>query len=164
MNTYGYVGGNPLEWIDPLGLWSISIDFYYGWGGAIVFGKNPDGSVFISPRGGYGLGGGISYDPNGTSPGYDCNKEYIDYYAGGAFGGLNVALGPLHAGLNGKIGVRTENGSSYDWYYDAGPSYGASWDGKWGLRLGGAVGLEAAAVENKKIIIANTENICKPCN
>ena len=36
--------------------------------------------------------------------------------------------------------------------------------GKWGLRLGGAVGLEAAAVENKKIIIANTENICKPCN
>ena len=98
---------NPINFIDPEGLWSISVEFYAKGGGGIVFGKNPDGDYFLSIRGGYGLGGGIAYDPKGTSPGWDpCIKqEGVPMFGIGGYGELSAGFGPFFAGVNANIGV-----------------------------------------------------------
>jgi YD repeat-containing protein len=65
-NVYPYVGNNPINWVDPWGLWSISFEAYEGPGGGFVFGKNPGGGYFLSFKYGYGIGGGVIYNPRGT--------------------------------------------------------------------------------------------------
>ncbi len=69
-NLYAYDRNEPINLRDPLGLWSITIGGYWGWGGSLTFGQNPNGTNFVSLGGGAGAGGGITYNPNGTSPGY----------------------------------------------------------------------------------------------
>ncbi len=141
INLFVYVGNNPVNFVDPLGLWSFSIEGYYGLGGGIVFGKNPGGGTFITWRFGYGIGGGVSFDPKGTSPGWDPCKAHGVLNAGlGAYGGANVGLGPFYGGYNVQAGVNAENPGSYQPYFTHGPSYGL--DAGLRLRFGGAVGGE----------------------
>ena len=89
-NLYGYVGNNPVNWVDPLGLWyvdiganipihpifgGVSIDLQIGPGGVMlvpgVYIGTPGGSVMIvtgdptsgfqsSISGGYGIGGSFT--------------------------------------------------------------------------------------------------------
>ncbi|MDR8305511.1 RHS repeat-associated core domain-containing protein, partial [Acinetobacter baumannii] len=40
VNTYTYVGNNPVNFIDPYGLWSLSIEGYYGVGGGASISYN----------------------------------------------------------------------------------------------------------------------------
>lgn len=35
MNTYAYARSNPVNFIDPYGLWTLSFDGYYGVGGGV---------------------------------------------------------------------------------------------------------------------------------
>ena len=140
--VYGIVvGNNPINRKDPLGLWSVSIGGYWGFGGGIVLGVNPDGGFFTSFRGGYGAGGGVSYNPRGTSPGYDpCQRNNGMNLSVGGFGEASVGLGPAYAGLSGGAGVNLAPGNNVTGYGDGGPEYGLDWG--WSLRGGAAGGVE----------------------
>jgi len=138
---YPYVLNNPLALTDSLGLWAISIAFYKGFGGGFVFGKNPGGDFFLSFRYGYGIGGGVSFDPRGTSPGWDpCEQHGLVNLGLGAYGGASMGFGPAFLGLSANAGVNFENpGGAYP-HYGAGVHYGLNWG--WSLRAGTAVGGE----------------------
>lgn len=68
INPYAYVNGNPLAYVDPTGLWSVTFGAYAGPGGQVTFG-NANGNGFMTARVGFGAGGGFSYNPAGGLPG-----------------------------------------------------------------------------------------------
>lgn len=157
MNTYSYGGGNPISFVDPWGLASFSIEGYWGWGGGPTIGKNPNGSTFVTGRVGYGFSGGLEFDPNGTSPGYDPCREGAfklgDYKSFGIFGEIGAALGPAFAEISPSTGVRFESRRTgrYGDFPNAGA--GIDFDHSWRLRFGGAVGLEGSIIQSNPTII-----------
>jgi hypothetical protein len=53
INSYAYVGGNPVSNTDPLGLWSVTFEGYNGVGGGITIGRDPNtGQPFMNMRAG----------------------------------------------------------------------------------------------------------------
>lgn len=108
INTYSYVGGNPISAIDPDGLASLTIGFYPGAGGQITIGQNPNGSGFVSLQFGFGIGGGASFNAVGTSPGYQA-CQCASWTAGyGLYAEAGVQGGPAKLAVEGNIG-RNEN-------------------------------------------------------
>ena len=110
LNTYAYVGGNPVRWVDPLGLWSFGIEGYAGFGGGVTFGQDAvTGQSFLNIRIGYGFGGGFNYDPFAKRPGSDpCDKSSGEGV--GLYGKAGGRIGPIKAGLGFNAGL--QNGSS----------------------------------------------------
>ena len=91
INLYGFVGNNPIMYIDPQGLWYVNIGFNLGWWSpGIVKG------VLIGP-------GGKTYSYNGwgwmTSPGFYITFSTSDpttgWCTGGGGGGLKFGTGGL---------------------------------------------------------------------
>jgi len=76
VNLYPYVGNNPARYIDPWGLWSVSIDLVPGIGAGFTLGKDPCENWFFSSRFQVGLGGGFTIDP-GSTPGPSGNTNAI---------------------------------------------------------------------------------------
>jgi RHS repeat-associated protein len=107
MNLYAYVLGDPVSLVDPLGLWSVSLSGFAGPGASFTFGQNPNGSGFVSLQFGFGLGGGVKYDPFGQQQGYSP-------YQGTAWGlGLGLyAQGDFNAGYI-YAGAFTNVGRNY---------------------------------------------------
>jgi len=70
INLYGYLGNEPLNSMDPLGLWKIEIRFsIQGTAFGITFGKDKDtGKKFFGLGVGVGAGYAASWDPNGKDP------------------------------------------------------------------------------------------------
>ncbi|MCP9496030.1 MAG: cysteine peptidase family C39 domain-containing protein [Pyrinomonadaceae bacterium MAG19_C2-C3] len=68
LNTYQYGGNNPINFIDPLGLRSISICLAFIDGGCITVGSD-SGGLFVEGIAGFGFAAGITYDPSGTFSG-----------------------------------------------------------------------------------------------
>jgi len=134
-------------------LWSFSIEGYFGLGGGLVVGENPDGSSFLTIKAGYGLGGGAQYDPNGKSPAYDCDSQYSDFASVGLFGNIGAAFGPVNGSLYAFGGYRVKD-SQFSPYLDSSASLGASFDDKWGLRFGAAAGIEVSIVDYTPVIIS----------
>jgi RHS repeat-associated protein len=106
LNLYGYVASDPLNFIDPLGLWSVTVSVYAGSGGSISVGTNPaTGAAFISGSVGVGLGGGVSFDPNGGGiPSGGSNNANSNYYSDAFLGiagdvGATLKIGSLNASI-----------------------------------------------------------------
>lgn len=112
-NPYAYVGGNPVNFTDPYGLWRLSLTAYvptpitgpFGPGGGILISGEDGKFTGISFRLGFGSGGGVTLDPAGQRPDPDAcsGSNSIGWF--GDFGG---ALGPIGAGVGIKGGA-TQN-------------------------------------------------------
>jgi hypothetical protein len=114
------VSGNPISGIDPDGLASITVGLFPGAGGQITVGQNPNGSGFMSLQFGFGIGGGFSFNPAGTSPGYQacqCGSWTAGY---GLYAEAGVQAGPAKLAIEGNIG-RNENSCGSTPYGDVKP-------------------------------------------
>ena len=62
-NLYAYVGNDPLNQIDPLGLWQVTISGGLEIGGAVTFGYN-SGQWNVGAWGGVGVGFAVRVNPS----------------------------------------------------------------------------------------------------
>lgn len=139
------MGGNPVRYTDPLGLWSVEVGGYFGGGGSLTFGRDPaSGGGFMSFKIGKGLGFGAAYDPLGGRAGgvaSQCNKGGV---GAGFFAEAGGNLGPL----SGKLEANW--GRNFMSWFSSSEGYGGiqpkgSIDTKWGIGLGAAAGIELTA-------------------
>jgi RHS repeat-associated protein len=139
INLYAYVGGNPVSYVDPYGLWRLpdfvtfQINLYVG---SVAGTFSRSGNSFIT------LGGLRAY-PNplsveaSVSAGYlntcDANAtpENVDKFLSGFSGGGAAA----YAGVGGGLLFSPGNGSATVFGFGAGTAYGSSSVGG-----GGAIG------------------------
>lgn len=116
-NAYLYTGSNPVNRIDPSGLWYIDLNLSLGWGVGLT------GGVLINPQGMWPyLGGGGMSPPGGLS---------ITWSPGDPCHGLNSGLqaGAL-IGFQRGYSVR-----SHDWFWEIGfmtPGYSLTGYYVWG--------------------------------
>jgi RHS repeat-associated protein len=71
INLYGYVQNNPVNFVDPYGLWFVDFNFTFGigagLGGTIGIQMGPSG-VYVYSGGGAGVGAGSSITVNSGDP------------------------------------------------------------------------------------------------
>ena len=149
LNTYAYVLNDPINLSDPLGLWSISFGGYAGPGGEISFGRDANtGQGFMNFRFGFGLGGGISWDPLGMRPGSSPAEACQGGGFGlGVFGDIGFNAGPLQAGLQNNLGRNYPvNGdpTHYGQFMSPSVSFGDSLGIKAGASAGGQITIYSA--------------------
>jgi|CXWL01.1.fsa_nt_gi RHS repeat-associated protein len=112
-NLYGYVVNDPVNAIDPLGLWAFSFEVYGGVGGGVAFGRDDStGQPFFALRYGYGYGGGFDYDPFGKRPGSN-SEDKSHGMSAGLYCKAGVRNGPFKGGLSANAGAETGANSNY---------------------------------------------------
>ena len=119
INTYAYVEGNPLSFVDANGLWAVSFGWALGPGFQMAFGKDDQtGRGYMDFKVGWGLGVTAKYDPNGglpaSNPADACRGgiSIRDFLQVGKF-----AAGPIDAtAFDAKVGYNLDitNGGRFD--------------------------------------------------
>ena len=129
LNTYGYVGANPLMGVDPLGLADIFVGVevdltgFWGWEGAVGIvidtDRGLDSGFFYSQGLGVGLnvGAGVtvgfaSTDIEGCAAGVDANMGPFSLYGGGSMGD-----GGFYVGGSVGVGVGASGNASETWTF-----------------------------------------------
>ena len=127
INLYAYVFGDPVSLVDPLGLWSVSMSAFAGPAGSFTFGQNPNGSGFASLQFGFGLGGGVKYDPFGQQQGYSSSQGTAWGLGLGLYAQGDFNAGYIYAGALTNVGRNfTACGSDP---YASGPTWRAGFRG-----------------------------------
>jgi uncharacterized protein RhaS with RHS repeats len=138
-STYAYVAGNPVSNIDPFGLWSFSFGGYVGIGTEITFGKD-NGRWFFTDRVGFGIGGGIGYDPDGGVPG---GVKGSGCGAGAVLSDSIQAaanLGPYKLGA--ELGAERNYATQTSNLYGSPPGFSAAGEGAADIHLGVSIGAQ----------------------
>ncbi|MCP4764751.1 MAG: hypothetical protein GY875_00610 [Gammaproteobacteria bacterium] len=104
-NLYGYSLNDPVNFIDPNGLFSFTASFFRGAGGSITVGR-ANGKNFVTVDVGVGLGVGGSINPAGDFPRPEDNEAPNGPEAiVGGFGKLGLQLGPFGFGGDSFSGL-----------------------------------------------------------
>lgn len=143
VNTYTYVGDNPISRIDPYGLWSFSFGAYLGFGGAITFGQDPTtGQFFYGGRLGVGAGIGGSIDPNGKRPGAGKDGDNCGHGTTlGVFNEANFTAGVIGGNITqADVGLDLDN-PGHGYLDPPAPSDHVSFN-RYGFSLGFSTGIE----------------------
>lgn len=86
LNLYLYAGNNPVNFVDPYGLWYIDINITGGFGGGVT------GGIMIGPEGIYpyegpvatspGIGGAIMWSSDNPTTGWNITAQVVGIIAG----------------------------------------------------------------------------------
>jgi hypothetical protein len=103
---YSYVGNNPIDRIDPLGLWQVSVEGGVFWGGQVTFGNNGGTGFFngqwnLGIHAGFGEGLAISLDPKNSG----CHSSGYDNDTSGGLLDGTIKLGPLGLAITDTLGT-----------------------------------------------------------
>lgn len=141
-NWYAYVGDDPINHVDPLGLWSVTVEAYAGFGGGVVIGYDEvSGQWFYGGRLGVGVGGGWNLDTDARRPGGPENPGCEHGTTVGGYGSIGVGLPGVFQWNPEEFQGGYEFGTGHD--FSEGPAPGPVTFGSPGhFEFGGSVGIQ----------------------
>jgi RHS repeat-associated protein len=145
INPYSFADADSLRQVDPDGHESITIGLFAGLGAQATFGRNPNGSGFMTLQFGWGIGGGLTYNPLGRQPGHDDCQGASWGSTAGLYAQVNLraAFAAANAGVNFGRVYRSSGSALY-----GGPTANANLrdpQGAWGVNATASAGGQLSA-------------------
>ena len=141
MNTYTYVGANPISQVDPQGLYGVAVS--WGGGAALIAGGSLQTGLYFSPDDPIASGGGFMTGSRDWGLGAGLNLFQVGY-----FGGYGASqLGGESRSYNFNIfGVSAQIGFGESWRDGLFGITSATIGVGVGLRFGGTLGEQATMI------------------